>query len=100
MDLIQRLQQHAQTLPKDSPLSIAARSDNPSDVQQQQQEIQDDVSHHSTMSRSSEQWEAVMDSIAEVEENSQGSLSSQRAINNNGTTSEFGTGSSRCAYGS
>lgn len=100
VDLIQRLQQHAQTLPKDSPLSIAARSDNPSDVQQQQQEIQDDVSHHSTMSRSSEQWEAVMDSIAEVEENSQGSLSSQRAINNNGTTSEFGTGSSRCAYGS
>ena len=33
VDLIQRLQQHAQTLPKDSPLTIAARSDNPSDVQ-------------------------------------------------------------------
>ena len=101
VDLIQRLQQHAQTLPKDSPLSIAARSDNPYDVQQQQ-EIRDDdnVSHHSAMPRSSEQWEAVMDSIAEVEENSQGSLSSQRTINNNGTTSEFGTGSSRCVYGS
>ena len=48
------------------------------------------------MPRPSEQWEVVMDSIAEVEENSQGTLSSQRTVNNNGTAGEFGTGNSRC----
>ncbi|KAF8810327.1 hypothetical protein BYT27DRAFT_7161990 [Phlegmacium glaucopus] len=93
VDLIQRLQQHAQTLPKDSPLSIAARSDNPE--VQQEEEVRDDVSFRSAMPRPSEQWEVVMDSIVEVEENSEGTLSSQRIVNNSGTTGEFGTGSSR-----
>ena len=95
VELIQRLQQHAQTLPKDSPLSIATRSDNPPDIQYERK--QEDLG--SAMPRPSEQWDVVMDSIAEVEENSQGTLSSQRTVNDNGTVGEFGTGNSRCAYG-
>ena len=54
------------------------------------------VSHLSTMPRPSEQWDVVMDSIAEVEENPQGTLSSQRTVSNNGTVGEFGMDNSRC----
>ena len=39
-----------------------------------------------------------MDSIAEVEESSQGTLSSQRTVSSNGTVGEFGLGNSRCVY--
>lgn len=101
VELIQRLRQHAQTLPKDSPLNIAARSETPPEVQQHKldKEDEDCVSYRSTMPRPSEQWEVVMDSIAEVEENSQGTLSSQRTISDNGTVGDFGMGSSRCMYG-
>jgi hypothetical protein len=98
VELIQRLRQHAQTLPKDSPLSIAARSENSPEVQQHKVDEEDGVSYRST-TRPSEQWEVVMDSIAEVEEYSQGTLSSQRTVSNNGTVGEFGLGSSRCVYG-
>ena len=100
VELVQRLRQHAQTLPKDSPLSVAARSDNSSELQQDElnEGVEDNVSYRSTMPRPSEQWEVVMDSISEVEENSQGTLSSQRTVNNNGMVGEFGMGSSRCAY--
>lgn len=101
VELIQRLRQHAQTLPKDSPLNIAVRSDNSSEIplHKLDEEDGDCVSYRSTMHRPSEQWEVVMDSIAEVEENSQGTLSSQRTVSNNGTIGEFGNGSSRCVYG-
>jgi hypothetical protein len=101
VELIQRLRQHAETLPKDSPLSIAARSDNSLELDQHELDegVEGTVSYRSTMPRPSEQWEVVMDSIAEVEENSQGTLSSQRTVNNKGTIGEFGMGSSRCAYG-
>jgi hypothetical protein len=100
VELIQRLRQHAQTLPKDSPLNIAVRSDNPPEIQQHKldEEEGDCVPYRNTMPRPSEQWEVVMDSIVEVEENSQGTLSSQRTVSNNGTVGEFGTGSSRCVY--
>ncbi|KAJ3505536.1 hypothetical protein NLJ89_g7365 [Agrocybe chaxingu] len=103
VDLIQRLRQHAQTLPKDSPLSIAARSESkePIPIQPEeaakdsQDDARDDSSIRTTIPRPSEQWEMVMDSIEEVEEDSsQGSLSSQRTLNNT-IPGEFGTGSSR-----
>lgn len=107
VELIQKLRQHAQTLPKDSPLSIAARSelDGPIPVQaqmtkEQHEEVEeeamnDEPSHHGHYPRQSEQWEMVMDSIQEEEEgSSQGTLTSQRTFNNGGT-GEFGTGSSK-----
>ncbi|KAF8153095.1 hypothetical protein B0H34DRAFT_638075, partial [Crassisporium funariophilum] len=104
VDIIQRLRSHAQTMPKDSPLSIAARSEPggavalqpPTDDQQtsEDEDEQRDVSYRG-MPRPSEQWEVVMDSIAELEEgSSQGTLSSQRTFHNGGA-GEFGTGSSR-----
>ena len=101
VDLIQRLRQHAQTLPRDSPLNIAARSENSPEIQHHQLDEGDGdcASYRSTMPRPSEQWEVVMDSIAEVEENSQGTLSSQATVGKNGKVGEFGTGSSRCVYG-
>ncbi|PPQ97269.1 hypothetical protein CVT26_006662 [Gymnopilus dilepis] len=106
VELIQRLKQHAQSLPKDSPLSIAARSedspiqdqDQQTEAEGQEKEIDDDASSYqsSRPPRPSEQWEMVMDSIEEVEEgSSQGTLSSQRTLNNIGHTGEFGTGSSK-----
>ena len=101
VELIQRLRQHAQTLPKGSPLNIAARSENPPEIDHHvldEEEAGDCVSYRSTMPRPSEQWEVVMDSIAEVEESSQGTLSSQRTVSNNGTVGEFGSGNSRCVY--
>ncbi|CAA7266176.1 unnamed protein product [Cyclocybe aegerita] len=103
VDLIQRLRHHAQTLPKDSPLSVAARSESKEPIPMQpeeadedlQDDAQDDSSIRTAIPRPSEQWEMVMDSIEEVEENSsQGSLSSQRTLNNT-IPGEFGTGSSR-----
>jgi hypothetical protein len=109
VELIQRLRQHAQTMPKDSPLSIAARSEptGPIPLQapkpmeeegSQEEEMDDPALHRSRMARPSEQWEMVMDSIAEVEEgSSQGTLSSQRTLNN-GIPGEFGTGSSQCMF--
>ena len=103
VELIQRLKQHAHNLPKDStPLNVPVHSDNPAETQQgelEQEEVRERIPYRSAMTRPSEQWEVVMDSIAEVEENSQGTLSSQHTVNNNGTAGEFGTGNSRCAYG-
>ena len=101
VDLIQRLRQHAETLPKGSPLNVATRSENPPEIRHHglDEENGDCVSYQSAMPRPSEQWEVVMDSIAEVEEDSQRTLSSQRTISNNGTVGEFGSGNSRCVYG-
>ncbi|KAH9474702.1 hypothetical protein JR316_0013167 [Psilocybe cubensis] len=107
VELIQKLRLHAQTLPKDSPLSIAARSEEhgpiPMQVQEplpqgleDEQEMGDDVSYQNSRSRPSEQWEMVMDSIEELdEESSQGTLTSQRTLGHNGGTGEFGTGGSK-----
>ncbi|KAF9525275.1 hypothetical protein CPB83DRAFT_859806 [Crepidotus variabilis] len=100
VEIIQRLRAHAQTLPRDSPLSIAARSEENCQVSQSNQTevevAQDDESDiHNPRPRPSEQWEVVMDDIEECDEDSsQGTLSSQRTVNN-GATGEFGTGSSK-----
>jgi len=119
VELIQRLRLHAQSLPKDSPLSIAARSEPSGPIPIQPMQTSDSTSTEEVPTeeesaeeesnkdscinarpRPSEQWEVVMDSIEEVEENSsQSTLSSQRTINNGGT-GEFGTANSRCKHSS
>ena len=101
VDLIQKLRRHAKTLPKDSPLSIAARSESTDSIpveadtpDTEAEEIKDDASYRTTLPRQSEQWEMIMDSIEEEEEgSSQGTMSSQRTLN--GGTGEFGVGSSK-----
>jgi hypothetical protein len=70
VDLIARLKQHAQTLPKDSPLSIASRSEA---IEDKENEVPSD------MARPSQQWEVVMDTIPEDSE----------------TLGEFGSSSSK-----
>lgn len=100
-ELIQRLRFHAQSLPKDSPLSVAARSeadDGPMSSEPMEMDECDQLTRMMEVDeeplnrhRPSEQWEVVMDSIEEVEENSsQSTLSSQRTINNT-ASGEFGT---------
>lgn len=70
VDLIDRLKQHAQALPKDSPLSIASRSEH---------------NEKENIYRPSEQWE-VMDTIPEAREDT-GTVSTK--------SGEFGTDSSK-----
>ena len=111
IELIQRLRLHAKTLPHDSPLSVAARSEDSETIPSQgiintseddqgltaSVQEQDVFSFQNTRPRPSEQWEVVMDSIEEVEENSsQGTMTSQRTVK--GGTGEFGTGGSKCMY--
>lgn len=115
VDLIQKLKQHAQTLPKDDPLSIAVRgesNENEEDEQEdkEEEETSDSVAQEvdsspaaplersgSIMPRPSEGWEMVMDSIAEEDENSstQGTVTSTKTVGG-GKAGEFGTGSSKC----
>lgn len=88
VDLIAKLKQHAEQLPKDSPLSVAARSEPETAT------LRDDASG---ISRQSEQWEVIMDTIEELDEEASqgGTLTSQRTCMNGGT-GEFGTGHSKC----
>ncbi|KAJ7093921.1 hypothetical protein B0H15DRAFT_831238 [Mycena belliarum] len=97
VDLVERLKSHAQSLPRDSPLSVAFRSEQEGapetgDEEDAEEGVQEDKV---SMPRPSSQWELVMDSIIEeVEESSsQGTLSSLKS----GSTlaGEFGTGSSK-----
>jgi hypothetical protein len=112
VELIEKLKQHAQTLPRDSTLSVAARSEGPSAVgaEEPDDEVEPivagesvtkggDSNWHFQMPRPSEQWEVVMESIEEMMEDSssQGTLSSMRTLSNmNGGFGEFGTGASKC----
>lgn len=95
VELIDRLKHHAQTLPRDSPLSVAARSEGPATGVQKKddptEDDQGDAGWHYQMPR--------MESIQEAmdESSSQGSLSSLRTLNNGGS-GEFGTGGSKCTF--
>lgn len=97
-DLIDRLRQRALTLPNDDPLSIAARSEPhafPLIHSSPSRAPEDDDEELGRLSRPSEQWEIVMESIQEVEEmSSQGTLSSLRTLQNS-TSGEFGTAGSK-----
>jgi hypothetical protein len=80
VELIEKLKQHASTLPHSDPLSVATRSEQPED----DKDLQGDKSRLDTQ-RSSEQWEVVMEDIPELPENSSRG------------TDEFGTGGgSKC----
>ena len=96
-DLIVRLQQHAKTLPPDDPLSIATRSDNldakealgsESEGSGAGSDYTGTPSRSFPLPRPSEQWEMVMDSIPEVDEET---LRSNRGGNLNSQAGEFGT---------
>ena len=100
-DLIGRLQQHAQTLPPDDPLSIATRSDNLDAREALDSEGEGSGTGSdcmgtpggpSALPRPSEQWEMVMDSIPEVDEET---LRSNRGGNSNLQAGEFGTNAAK-----
>jgi len=71
-ELVERLRVHALTLPKDDPLSIAARSE--MDLDDDDGDGDTDDGSHSPNKGPGKQWE-VMESIQEVEENLQGTSS-------------------------
>ena len=103
VELIEKLKQHALTLPRDAPLSIATRSEGtPSPLNTNEVlELGDPPGPSYERSRPSEQWEVVMDSIDEIEEASsvQGSLNSLKTIGKNQFAGEFGTtGGSMCTF--
>ena len=80
VELIQKLKQHAATLPLASPLSIATRSEQPQDF------------GGSPPQRPSQQWEIVMEDIPELPGGiPQSTLSSIRSVASN-EPDEFGTG--------
>ncbi|KAE9406532.1 hypothetical protein BT96DRAFT_1014770 [Gymnopus androsaceus JB14] len=83
VELIQRLKKVAEDLPKDAPLSIAARNDEAKEN-----------SYNTTMNlpRPSEQWEA-MESIAECDGEDSGSRNG--TLKSLGSNREFGTGGSK-----
>ncbi|KAG6329280.1 hypothetical protein ID866_9809 [Astraeus odoratus] len=94
-DIIERLQQHAKTLPPDDPLSIATRSDNPDAKSAVESEEEAETpSRPATIPRPSEQWEMVMDSIPEVDEET---LRSNRGGNSNSQAGEFGTNGTKAS---
>ena len=90
VDIVKRLKDHAFTLPHGSPLSVAARSEQP-------QDNRGSVSSRLDSQRPSDQWELVMEDIPELPEgNSRATLSSHRSVAGN-TPDEFGTGGgSKC----
>ncbi|KAG2040678.1 hypothetical protein BDR03DRAFT_98862 [Suillus americanus] len=85
-DMIERLQLHAQTLPPDDPLSVATRGDKSED----EQDTAEESSRASAIARPSEQWEIVMDSIAEVDEDAASTLKNNQTRNAT-QAGEFGT---------
>jgi hypothetical protein len=86
VDLIDRLKQHALTLPKDAPLSIASRSEGNTVRANTDAERSDKENDQpKQIPRQSEQWEMVMETINEDDERSNksnefGSRSSKRAF--------------------
>lgn len=96
VDLIERLKQHAATLPPDAPLNVAVRSEDDSDSISFDESPQYPSHQYSAMPRPSEAWEVVMDDILELPEtsSSQNTLNSLRTTSNN--AGEFGTANSKC----
>ena len=94
VDLIERLKQHATTLPPDAPLNVAVRSEDDSDSMS----VDEYPPHRpSTLSRPSEAWEVVMDDIQEVPEtsSSQNTFNSLHTVSSN-NAGEFGSANSKC----
>lgn len=110
IELIERLKKHADTLPKDSPLSIAVREEDAMDefiklrnrLEEMNEAGDEDASTREStsvqMPRPSEQWEVVMESIEEMmeESSSKGTLTSLKTAGSMGSSGEFGTAMSKC----
>ncbi|KAF6751102.1 hypothetical protein DFP72DRAFT_1138141 [Ephemerocybe angulata] len=116
VDLIEKLKRHAETLPKDDPLSIAVRGetnehDDDSNDNEPKNEDHESGGEESSPCPSPDNkqlrpglntrlsdWEVVMYSIAEEDESAaaQGTVGSSRSTRsgNKGVAGEFGTGSS------
>lgn len=94
-DLIERLQRHAQTLPPDDPLRVATRSDISEDEQDEEEE---ERKRAALLARPSEQWEIVMDSIAEVDEDAAANTLKSNRAGNSTQTGEFGTNGGKGTY--
>ena len=96
-DLIERLKQHATTLPQDAPLNVAVRSEDDSDCMSVDESPQRPC-RSSAISRPSEAWEVVMDDIQEAPETSstQNTLNSLRTVSSSNNAGEFGTAGSKC----
>ena len=84
VDLIQRLKDHASTLPPGDPLRVAVHTDS------------DEEAYTLDSKRPSSQWEVVMEDILEMPEPSRTTLSSLRSVTSS-VPDEFGTGGgSKC----
>ncbi|KAG6889586.1 hypothetical protein C0995_016394 [Termitomyces sp. Mi166 len=109
-ELVEKLRKHAETLPRDAPLSVAARSENFTEYGSGDEG--DETMHDATereesqsanarwgfqMPKPSEQWDVVMENIEEVDEkSSQGTLNSLRTVgSDSGGCGEFGTNMSK-----
>ncbi|TFY79524.1 hypothetical protein EWM64_g4483, partial [Hericium alpestre] len=87
VELVDRLKQHAKTLPPNEPLSVAARNEGAPD--------KGDMAVGAAMPRPSEQWEMVMDDIEEETDSQGGTMSSVRTTTGMRAAGEFGTGGSK-----
>jgi hypothetical protein len=102
VELIERLKQHARTLPKDSPLSVASRSEEPTTVYDahtdRDQSTDDGGTDQARGYQMPRPCGVAMESIPEMIEDSssQGTVSSLRTLDNGGS-GEFGTRGSKCA---
>lgn len=104
VDLIDRLKQHANTLAKDSPLSIASRSEDLDAEMEVDEEDEMKDNHQANKEnggpRPSEQWEVIMETIQEMEESSsQDTLTSRRGEFGAGTASSKGICQISCFQG-
>lgn len=112
IELVDKLKEHAKTLEQDDPLSIAAgygaaetetgeeSQDEQAGEGQENAEMTD--SHRAQLSRPSEQWEIVMDTIDEGEEGPGSRSSTLRSVQGRQGqgADEFGMGGSKGSFAS
>lgn len=99
IELVEKLKQHAKTLPSGDPLSMAARNERHVDDNRNARGEADESMDEEMPPRPGEQWEVVMDTIEETEEGSASQPSTLRSMygghSSQGIAGEFGTASSK-----
>ncbi|TFY69598.1 hypothetical protein EVG20_g3080 [Dentipellis fragilis] len=106
VELVERLKQHARTLPPSEPLSIAARSEEGEGDEKMEEDPESSADNEDSapdspagfsaaMPRPSEQWEIVMDDIEEEMSSQGGTLTSMRTASSRTQVGEFGIGGSK-----
>jgi hypothetical protein len=99
IELVEKLKQHAKTLPSGDPLSIAARNKRHVGDDTNSKGEADESMDEEMPPRPGEQWEVVMDTIEETEEGSASQPSTLRGMygghSSQGMAGEFGTASSK-----